>query len=201
MNTTRLGASILVMAAIAMPAAADDSYFDTARVLSAVPQTERINNPRQDCRTEYDRNTYYQSGDRDIGGAIIGSIAGGLLGSQIGKGKGRIAGAAIGAATGAIVGDRIDNSGQQGYSSRPVERCTVTDNWQTVTRNYLVTYRYNSRTYTTTMPNDPGDTISLRVSVIPEMNNNRIGFLERSDNGWHRGWSKHREHDDNRWND
>jgi uncharacterized protein YcfJ len=199
-NTTKFGASILVMAAIAMPAAADDTYYDTARVLSVVPQTERVNTPRQECRTEYDRNTYYNSGDRDVGGAIIGGIAGGLLGSQIGKGKGRIAGAAVGAATGAIVGDRIDNSGQQGYSGRPVERCTVTDNWQTVTRNYLVTYRYNGRTYSTTMPNDPGDTISLRVSVAPEVNN-RVTFLEKRDNGWHHGWDKRRDHDDDRWND
>lgn len=203
MNTSKFGASVLVMAAIAMPAAADDSYYDTARVLSVVPQTERINTPRQECHTEYERNSYFNSGDRDIGGAIIGGIAGGLLGSQIGKGKGRIAGAAVGAATGALVGDRIDNSGQQGYStSRPVERCTVIDNWQTVTRNYLVTYRYNGRTYSTTMPNDPGDTINLRVSVVPEIGNNRVSFLEqRHDNGWHRGWGKRHDRDDDRWDD
>lgn len=202
MNTTKFGASMLIMAAIATPAAADDSYYDTARVLSVVPQTERINTPRQDCHTEYERNSYYNSGDRDVGGAIIGSIAGGLLGSQVGKGKGRIAGAAIGAATGAIVGDRIDNSGQQqGYSNHPVERCTVTDNWQTVTRNYLVTYRYNGRIYSTTMANAPGDSISLRVSVVPEINSNHVGFLEQRDNGGHRGWGKHRDHDNERWDD
>ncbi len=201
MNTTKLGASALVLAVIAMPAAADDTYYDTARVLSVVPQTERVNTPRQECHTEYDRNSYYNSGERNIGGAIIGGIAGGLLGSQIGKGNGRAAGAAVGAATGAIVGDRIDNNGQRGYSSRPVERCTVIDNWQTVTRNYLVTYRYNGRTYSTTMPNDPGDTINLRVSVIPDFSSPRMGFLEQShDNGWHRGWGRRHDHDD-RWND
>jgi uncharacterized protein YcfJ len=200
-NTTKFGASVLVLATIAMPAAADDSYYDTARVLSVVPQTERVNTPRQECHTEYERNSYYNSGDRDIGGAIIGGIAGGLLGSQIGKGKGRIAGAAVGAATGALVGDRIDNSGQRGYSSRPVEQCTIVDNWQTVTRNYLVTYRYNGHIYSTAMPNDPGDTINLRVSVVPEIGNNRVGFLERRDNGLHRGWDKRQDRDDNRWDD
>ncbi len=199
MNTIQFGASVLVMAAITMPAAADDTYYDTARVLSVVPQTERVNTPRQECHTEYQRNSYYNSGHREIGGAIIGGIAGGLLGSQIGKGNGRVAAAAVGAATGALVGDRIDNSGQRGYASRPVEQCTVVDNWQTVTSNYLVTYRYNGRTYSTIMPNDPGDTVNLRVSVVPEVGNNRISFLERRDNGWHRGWNKHHGRDDDRW--
>lgn len=201
-NTTQFGASVLVIAAIAMPAAADDTYYDTARVLSAVPQTERVNNPRQECHTEYERNSYYKQGDRDIGGAIIGGIAGGLLGSQIGKGNGRIAGAAVGAATGALVGDRIDNSDRRGgYASRPVERCTVVDDWQYVTRNYLVTYRYNGRTYTTTMPNDPGDTINLRVSVVPDSSNARVSFWDRRDNGQHRGWNKRHGRDDDRWDD
>lgn len=203
MNAYKFGATLLFAGAIALPAAADDVYYDTARVLSVTPQTERVNNPHQECRTEYSRDSYYQSGDRDIGGSIIGGIAGGLIGSQIGKGKGRIAGAAVGAATGAIVGDRIDNSDRRdyGYNSRPVERCTSVDNWQTVNRGYLVTYRFNGRDYTTTMPNDPGNTISVRVSVAPDVNN-RVGYLDqgyRNDNGWHRGWDKHhREHD---WDD
>lgn len=203
MNAYKFGATLLFTGAIALPAAADDVYYDTARVLSVAPQTERVNSPLQECHTEYMRDSY-NSGSRDVGGAIIGGIAGGLLGSQIGKGNGRIAGAAVGAATGAIVGDRIDNGGQHSYSSRPVERCTTVDNWQTVNRGYLVTYRYNGRIYTTTMPNDPGDTISVRASVAPEYRNNVVSYLpgyRQHDNGWHRGWGKHRDHDDDRWED
>lgn len=203
MNAFKLGASIMLMGAVALPAMADDVYYDTARVVSVTPQTERVNSPRQDCRTEYIREST-SSGDRDIGGAIIGGIAGGLLGSQIGKGNGRVAGAAVGAATGAIVGDRIDNSGRRegGYRSRPVEHCTTVDNWQTVTRNYLVSYRYNGRLYTTTMPNDPGDTLRLRIAVAPDVDGRDVvGYLPgyAPDNGRHRGWDKHhREHD---WDD
>ena len=205
MNTNRFGASLMLLSVIALPASADDVYYDTARVLSAVPQTERINSPRQECRTEYSRDSYYQSGDRDVAGSIIGGIAGGLIGSQIGKGKGRIAGAAVGAATGAIVGDRIDNSGRRdsGYSTRPIERCVQVDNWQTVNRGYLVTYRYNGRDYTTSMANDPGDTVSVRVSIAPEYRNNVVSYVpgfERHDNGYHRGWDKRgRDRDDDRW--
>jgi hypothetical protein len=51
------------------------------------------------------------------------------------------------------------------------------------------------------MPNDPGDTLSIRVAVVPEIGNNRVSYLERHDNGWHRGWGKHRDHDDDRWED
>lgn len=201
MNASKLGASVMLMSAIALPASADDTYYDTARVLSVVPQTERINNPRQECHVDYVRESYSRSDDRDVAGSIIGGIAGGLIGSQIGKGKGRIAGAAVGAATGAIVGDRIDNSGRRepGYSTRPVERCVQIDDWQTVNRGYLVTYRYNGRDYTTTMPNDPGSTVSLRVSIVPDHRDRVVSYVPgyaRHDNGWHRGWDKgRRDHD------
>jgi uncharacterized protein YcfJ len=192
-NALKIGTALILAGTIAMPAMADDVYYDTARVLSVVPQTERVNTPRQECRTEYIRESA-SSGDRDIGGSIIGGIAGGLLGSQIGKGKGRIAGAAVGAATGAIVGDRIDNSDRRdGYTTRPVDRCVTVDNWQTVTRNYLVTYRFDGRDYTTTMDNDPGNTIRVRVAVSAD--DDRVSYLEpryAHDNGRHRGWDKHR---------
>ena len=212
MNAYKIGATLLFAGAIALPAAADDVYYDTARVISVTPQTERVNAPRQECRTEYSRDGYYQSGDRDIGGSIIGGIAGGLIGSQIGKGKGRIAGAAVGAATGAIVGDRIDNGDRRdgGYVSRPVERCVQVDNWQVVNRGYLVTYRFNGRDYTTTMPNDPGNTVSVRVSVAPDVRNNVAsyglipGYTMPRDNGWNPGWDRRgRDHDRDhgRWDD
>lgn len=196
MNAYKIGASMLMMSAITLPAAADDVYYDTARVIAVTPQMERINTPRQECHTEYTRDSYYSSGDRDIGGAIIGGIAGGLIGSQIGKGSGRVAGAAVGAATGAIVGDRIDNSDRRSYGTRPVERCVMVDNWQTVPRDYLVTYRFHGRDYTTTLPNDPGNRIRVRVAVVPEFED-RISYLEPGyrDNGWHRGWDKRRGHD------
>jgi uncharacterized protein YcfJ len=192
-NINKTAASIMIASAIALPAAADDVYYDTARVISVTPQTERVNFPREECRTEYTRETYSSSGSRDIGGAIIGGIAGGLIGSQIGKGSGRVAGAAVGAATGAIVGDRIDNSDRRTYASRPVEHCVTVDNWQTVTRNYLVTYRLHGRDYSTVMPYDPGHNLRVRVAVSPD-HGQRVTYLEPRyrDNGLYRGWDKHR---------
>lgn len=179
MNVYNMGATLLVMGAVSLPAAADEVYYDTARVLSVTPQTERINTPREECHTEYLRDAYSDSSERGLGGAIIGGIAGGLLGSQIGKGSGRIAGAAVGAATGAIVGDRIDNSARSGYATRPVEHCSMVDNWQMVNRGYLVSYRYDGRTYDTVLPYAPGNKLRIRVAVTPEPDGReQLSFLQ-----------------------
>jgi uncharacterized protein YcfJ len=140
-----------------------DDYFDTAAVLSVTPQVERVNTPRQECHTEYVRESY--SNNSSPAGAIIGGIAGGLLGSTIGKGDGKIAAAAVGAGVGAIVGDRVGNNQANGVVDRPVDRCVTVDNWQNVSRGYLVTYRYNGRDFTTVTDEMPGSTIKVRVGV------------------------------------
>ena len=197
----------LVIASISMPAAADDEYFDYARVIAVTPQTERINVPREQCHTEYVREGY-NTYDRSPVGAIIGGIAGGLLGSQIGKGNGRVAGAAVGAGVGAVVGDRIGATQRTGYSTRPVEHCGLVDDWQTVNRGYLVTYRYNGREYSTVSDTYPGESIRVRVAVAPGHGAERISYdqgddrydgrydprhdVRRADHQWdkRRGWKQ-----------
>jgi uncharacterized protein YcfJ len=174
-NAYKLGTVLLTMSTFAQPALADNIYYDNAQVVSVTPQTERVNNPHQECHTEYVSEA--TSGERDVGGAIIGGIAGGLLGSQIGKGNGRVAAAVVGAATGAIVGDRIDNSGEQTTASKPVERCVLVDNWQTVSRGYLVSYRLNGHDYTTNLSYGPGNTLRVRVAVTPD-DNSRVSYQE-----------------------
>jgi uncharacterized protein YcfJ len=147
---------------MATQAMADD-YFDSASVLSVTPQMERVNMPRQECRTEYIKEIV--SNNSLPAGAIIGGIAGGLLGSTIGKGDGSIAAAAIGAGVGAVVGDRMSNNQTNGVIDRPIDRCVTVDNWQNVSRGYLVTYRYNGRDFTTVTDENPGSTIKVRVGV------------------------------------
>ena len=97
----------LMTATMAMPglintAYADDNYDDRARVISVTPQLQRVNNPRQECRTEYVRESYYEQRDRSNTGAIIGGLTGGLVGSRFGGGNGRIATAALGAGLGQL---------------------------------------------------------------------------------------------------
>jgi uncharacterized protein YcfJ len=164
---------MLATTSFAVPALADHGrdagYFDEAQVLSAVPQVERVNEPRQECRTEYVRENYSYREDRSPTGSIIGGIAGGLLGSTIGRGNGRVAAAAVGAGVGAVVGDRISANQRDQYGSRerPVESCVSVDHWRTIERGYLVTYRYNGRDYDTVTNQHPGNTIRVRVAVEP----------------------------------
>jgi uncharacterized protein YcfJ len=198
-----------MLGSLSLSALAQDDYYDNARVISVTPQTERINTPREECHTEYVRESYSTS--RSPLGAIIGGVAGGLLGSNIGRGNGRVAGAAVGAGVGAVVGDHIGNNQSTTYGTRPVESCVTVDNWQTVSRGYLVTYRYNGRTYTTQTDNDPGDIIRIHVAVAPDnsFRGERISALEpvfvapaypteyRDNPGRHRGWGRHHGwHDD-----
>ena len=160
----------LIAATVSLPVLADDDYEDRARVISATPQYERVNNPRQECRTEYVRESYYESPQRSNTGAIIGGLTGGLVGSRFGGGNGKIASAAIGAGLGAIVGDRYDNNGRDNrgrerVETRPIERCVTVDNWQQVPAGYLVNYEYNGRQYTTVTHDNPGRFIPVQVAV------------------------------------
>ena len=108
-------------------------------------------------------------------------------------GSGRVAGAAVGAGVGAVVGDRIDNSHRGAYGSQPVETCTLVDDWRTVERGYLVTYRYNGREYTTTLPYHPGKKLQVRVAVAPETDYNVSQIDDyRYDDGRHPGWDSPR---------
>jgi uncharacterized protein YcfJ len=201
-------ATALMAAVFTLPAMANDQYSDTARVLSVTPQTERVNVPRQECRTEYQQQSYSNSGDRSIAGAVIGGIAGGLLGNTIGRGNGRIAAAAVGAGMGAIAGDRIGNNQNNTVSTRsvPVQSCYQVDNWQTVNSGYLVTYEYNGRTYSTVTNNHPGNTINVNVAVSSDnYSPSQITYIapirysesgwrnERHEQGKHRGWNERRD--------
>ncbi len=185
----------LIAATVSMPVLADDDYADRARVISVAPQFERVNSPRQECRTEYVRESYYEAPQRSLGGAIIGGLTGGLVGSRFGGGNGRVATAAIGAGVGAIVGDRLDNNRQYGrerVETRPVERCVTVDNWQQVPAGYLVNYDYNGRQYSTVMDRDPGQFVPVQVVVRSG------GYI--SDVNYQPAGSNNQRWDDDRYN-
>ncbi len=180
MRNKTLLITALLATSVSSIAMADDDYEDRARVISVAPQIERVNMPRQECRTEYVRESY-NTNNSSPAGAIIGGIAGGLLGNTVGRGNGRIAAAVVGAGLGAVVGDRMSNnqSNSTGYNTRPVDRCYSVDNWQTVNRGYLVTYRYNGRNYSTVMDRQPGDTIPVHVGISAATNTvTQIAYIE-----------------------
>ena len=203
----------LIAATVSLPVLAnDDNYEDRARVISVAPQFERVNQPRQECRTEYVRESYYEAPQRSIGGAVIGGVAGGLLGSTIGRGNGRVAAAAVGAGVGAIVGDRVDNNryNNRGYelvATRPVESCETVDNWSQVPAGYLVNYEYNGRQYSTVTERDPGRFIPVHVAVRPNGYVTNVSYSEYSrgddddDRGRGYGHYKHKDKHKNKHRD
>lgn len=158
--------SIFLISAGAMSGASAADFDDFGRVLSVAPLVEQINQPRQECRTEYVPVQRQQP--RSVGGSIIGGIAGGLLGNQVGGGNGRTAATAAGAIAGAITGDRIDNN-QQGFQAgqEPVRQCRTVDHWETRNNGFNVTYEYHGRNFTSTLPYDPGQRVPLHVAVTP----------------------------------
>lgn len=160
----RIIASLLALGAVQCASAAE--FDDTARVISVTPRVEQFNQPQQECRTEY---VPVQQQARGVGGSIIGGVAGALLGSQVGGGSGRTAAAAVGAITGAVVGDRMENNNANaaGVQQQAVQQCRMVDHWETRTSGYSVNYEYRGHSYTSVMPNDPGERLKVRVSVIP----------------------------------
>lgn len=159
--------AVLILGLALAVASRAAEFEDYARVISVAPQVEQVNQPRQQCWTEY--VPVQQQQPRSAGGAIIGGITGGLLGSQVGGGNGRIAAAAVGAMTGAVVGDRVDNNGNAVAATQPVQQCRTIDQWVTRNNGYLVTYEYRGNTYSNVMPYDPGKRLRLHVAVTPMM--------------------------------
>src|SRR3989338_5242854 len=143
-------------------------FTDTARVISSTPIYERISEPKRECWTETVQVT---PKERSIGGAVVGGVAGGLLGSQVGGGGGRKVATAAGGIIGAVVGDRVANPDQP--RSEQVERCREVQTSREVIKGYNVTYRYNGRDVTTTLPYQPGSTLRVGVSVIDDQQEQR----------------------------
>ncbi|MDB5762916.1 MAG: glycine zipper protein [Herminiimonas sp.] len=164
MNTRLKAVAFLFFLSVLAGANAAD-FDDSARVISVAPQIEQVNQPQQECRTEY---VPVEQQTQGYGGSIVGGVAGGLLGNQVGGGNGRTAATAIGAITGAIVGDRIQNN-HATVTQQPVRQCHTVDHWEPRTTGYAVTYEYHGRTYTSVMPYQPGNRIRLHVSLSPRI--------------------------------
>lgn len=185
LNTTLIAALLATSGAALAGRGDSDGFTARARVLSSTPIYDTVNEPRRECWTE---TTGYETRSvRDgnsTGSAVLGAIAGGLIGSTVGKGNGKVAAAAVGAATGAVVGDRW-NDGDRRYESRPrqEERCRVTDNYRQVLSGYDVRYRFQDREYSTRLPYDPGNWLTLNVS-FSVAEDQRGGRWNNSQNDW-----------------
>lgn len=196
LKVSLLSTAMLLGAATAQANHPDDQMLIRARVISATPIYESVNEPRQECWTEtrdYDTRGYDDRGNRNnTGGSIIGAIAGGLLGSTVGKGNGRVAAAAVGAATGAVVGGQWNNNHRYERYPEQVERCRTTNHYREVMNGYDVRYRLQGREFQTRLPYDPGKWVMLNanLTVAQDQRAGRV-YNSRSE------WDSRRPWDDN----
>lgn len=175
------------LAALALPAAATQSFGDRARVISSTPIYERIPVTREECwnerqRTYEDRRVTRTDTGAPIGaGTVLGAVIGGAVGRQFGdSNRGRNQGTAAGAIVGGIIGHQIesDSAGRPVERStteyervpveRNVERCRNVQEVREATVGYDVRYEYAGREFTTRLDRDPGRMLRVRIDVSPE---------------------------------
>ena len=171
-------ACVLVAGTAGMAAAQAETFYDAARVRSVEPQYEQVSVPREQCSVQWVNEQRPVNAGRpgvganiNIGGAIIGGVAGGILGNQVGKGSGRDAATAVGAAVGALAGNHVGGANNRPVQyetvPRQVQQCHTVQEVQQRINGYRVAYDYRGQTYYTVMPNDPGQSLRVRVSVDP----------------------------------
>ncbi len=158
---------ILATAALAAHA---ETYLDNARVRSVQPQYESVTVPRQECSSQIVNETQRVDGGRQYGGAVVGGLAGAVLGNQVGKGHGREAATALGAVLGAFTGDRVQNRDrvdQYQTVPREVTSCQTVNDVQQRLTGYQVSYEYRGQQFNALLPQNPGSSLQVRVSVDP----------------------------------
>jgi len=147
-------------------AASAVTVYDSARVISAVPQVEEIR-VKQPCRTVTVTEQQEVAGSDGVGGSILGGVVGGLLGNQIGGGSGRTVATAAGAITGAIVGGNMDRTAPGTREVTRERQVCEPDRWESVTTGYKVTYEYKGERGTVITERDPGRSLEMRVTAEP----------------------------------
>lgn len=162
--------ALLALLAAGGAAVQAQEFVDQARVRNVEPQYESVQVPRNECTSQWVHETRTVEAPRNYTGAVIGGVAGGILGHQVGKGSGRDAATAVGAVVGVMAGDHLANQNrvaQVEQVPREVRNCRTVSDVQTRINGYRVTYEYRGHMYTTVMPEDPGRTLPVRVSVVP----------------------------------
>jgi len=148
--------------------------YEFAPVLSSTPiyRVVEVNVPRQECwQEEVVRQQPYRSESATPG--LLGMVIGGALGNAVGSHKSN---QRVGAVVGAILGGSIardiarsNAATSAGVVVDTVERCRTVSAARQEEKlvGYDVSYSYNGSEYTVRMPEDPGQTVRVRVDVEP----------------------------------
>jgi len=161
-----------------------DTFWIEADVVDIQPlmRTVQVTTPREVCWDEPVRQSA-QGGYRSHTPKLVGGIIGGVVGNQFGGGRGNdimtIAGALLGASMGRDAGYRRQIRNRNSVSME--RRCEIEEivHQEERLEGYRVTYEYGGRTFVTQTPQDPGQTIRVRVSVQP------LTYNLNGMSGWH----------------
>ena len=140
-----------------------NEIIDYAQVISSRPVIERVTETSQVCAPAPAQQQ--QSSGSSIVAPIVGGVVGGVLGHQVGQGRGQTAATIVGAAGGAMAGAAIANKSN---SPPAQQQCRNVQNYRDVVTGYDVVYRYNGRDANVRLPYNPGNTIRVGVSVLPD---------------------------------
>lgn len=171
MNMIRLMAAPFIAMAMVAHAESGQGIIDEATVLDADPvyRTVRINEPVEECWDEpvqVPANNGYESHTPKIVGALVGAA----VGNEFGKGRGKDLATVAGAVLGGSIGRDVQ-ANSRSNNSRVVyeQRCEMVDRYRTEERlvGYDVTYRYHGNVFSAFTDHDPGQVITVSVSVQP----------------------------------
>jgi uncharacterized protein YcfJ len=148
---------------------AENTKFAYADVLRVDPVYDRVqaSAPREECQdVPVDRRV--DGGNNNTAGTVVGAIVGGVLGSTVGKGDGRKAATVAGAVVGGAVGHGVASQ-DDGYYAGTERRCRMVQDTAEERRivGYDVQYRYRGDVYVSRLDYDPGESMRVRVSVMP----------------------------------
>ncbi len=133
-----------------------------ARVVSSTPLVAQVAVARDVCFDELRTEEANQSS----AGALLGAVAGAAVGNAVGRGSGKALATGVGLIGGAILGNHIENQGRPG-ETRTVRRCEQQTSYENKVVAYSVVYELGGQRYTTQMPSEPGQTITVQMSVSP----------------------------------
>lgn len=149
-------------------------FRDEAEVIHVEPiiRTVEIAVPERECWEEEVRFPAGYGQPVSPTRAIAGGIIGGVIGNQVGRGRGKTAATIAGTVLGASIGhDLARRSAARAHGDRIAyeQRCRTIQRYRTEerTEGYWVTYRYRGETFKTRLPYDPGDRLTVRVTVAP----------------------------------
>lgn len=164
-SNTRRTIAFTAALTLGAAAAADSAYHD-AEVMDVEPIVEVIEyvEPKRRCRSRIAR-----AGVDDPLVPIVGGLIGGAIGNAVGHNK---TNKRVGAVIGAVIGGNIAMRAADGAASAHRARETVCDVVDETVRHeqvtaYMVTYRFRGEIYRARMPDRPGKTIRVRVTVQP----------------------------------